>query len=115
MKQAKNQFFRVKPPNPYKDSEALYPYLYLLFGAYLMQDYDLSGNTLEEIIACYKSRELTAETSKAAIQEVDDFISRHPNDLDEHFEELYGFNFGPELWGYTTASFFEYLKTLLAK
>ncbi|MDF0604183.1 contact-dependent growth inhibition system immunity protein [Neisseriaceae bacterium TC5R-5] len=106
----------MRTSDPFTDSEALYPYLYLLFGWYLMQDYDLFGNTLEEIVASYKSRQLTPETSKAAIQEVNDFISRHPNDLDEYFNALYGFTFDPVLWGYKdTVTFFAHLKTLLAK
>ncbi|WP_316251746.1 contact-dependent growth inhibition system immunity protein [Paraburkholderia sp. UCT2] len=90
-----------------------YPKLYQLFGAYLNQDSDLWGETIPEIVSCYR-RDCPRESHLEMIHEIDSFISEHPDDLDSAFETDYGQDFDPELWGYTTASFLEELKRLLS-
>ncbi|NML34089.1 hypothetical protein HHL14_25075 [Paraburkholderia sp. G-4-1-8] len=90
-----------------------YPYMYQLFGAYLNEDSDIWGDTLPEIIACYK-RDCPRENQLGIIDEANSFINEHPNDLDSAFKKDYGRNFSPKLWGYTTASFLEELKRLLS-
>ncbi|WP_262413723.1 contact-dependent growth inhibition system immunity protein [Paraburkholderia sp. UCT2] len=35
-------------------NQSTYPELGHFFGAYLNQDYDLSGDTLAEVVECYK-------------------------------------------------------------
>ncbi|MCC8396601.1 hypothetical protein LJ656_28840 [Paraburkholderia sp. MMS20-SJTR3] len=89
-----------------------HPEMYQLFGAYLNQDCRLWGDTLFEIVSCYKSDSERAHHLEL-IQEIDLFISEHPEDLDAAFETDYGQDFDPELWGYTTASFLEELKRML--
>lgn len=89
-----------------------YPRMYELFGGYFNQDFDLSGNTIPEILFCYKG-DSTREDRLELIQELDSFMNEHPNDLDAAFERDYGSGFDPVLWGHTTASFLEQLKCLL--
>ncbi|MBB5468041.1 hypothetical protein OKW30_002545 [Paraburkholderia sp. Clong3] len=90
-----------------------YPKLYQLFGAYLNQDSDLWGETIPEIVSCYR-RDCPRESHLEMIHEIDSFINEHPDDLDSAFETDYGQDFDPELWGYTTTSFLEELKRLLS-
>ncbi|WP_322010975.1 contact-dependent growth inhibition system immunity protein [Paraburkholderia sp. J12] len=90
-----------------------YPELNHFFGAYLNQDYDLAGETIEEIVECYKQG-TPPDAHKRMLFEMEHFKSEYP-DLDEAFEETYGNDFSPELWGYTTASFFDELKRLLSE
>jgi hypothetical protein len=89
-----------------------YPQLHQLFGAYLNQDCGLWGDTLEEVIACYK-RDSSPEDLREMQADIDRFIESHAEKLDATFEYLYGNDFDPELWGMTTASFFAELKRIL--
>jgi hypothetical protein len=88
--------------------------MYDLFGAYLNQDFDLWGDTLEEIVGCYK-RDSLPEHHREIIGEIDLFVTEHPMDLDSAFKRGYRTGFDPVLWGYTITSFFEELKKLLSK
>lgn len=74
-----------------------------LMGAYLNQDYELSGNTIEEVVQCF----LDAEQSKAAedlIADCEKFL-RHQSDVETDFEEMFGFDFAPRLWGISADAF----------
>lgn len=82
-----------------------------LFNTYFGQDFDLFGETVLEIVACYKKD--CPYDYENLVREIDSFRSEHPNDLDSAFEKDYGHDFDPVLWGYTTASFLEELKRLL--
>ncbi|MDF0607025.1 contact-dependent growth inhibition system immunity protein [Neisseriaceae bacterium TC5R-5] len=64
----------------------------------------------------YYKEGMSQEKRQAAINEIVTFISDHSNDLDKYFDEIYGFDFNPKLWGYSnTAAFFDELKTLLSE
>lgn len=89
-----------------------YPRMYEIFGAYFNQDYDIWGETIEEIVECYK-RDSSSEHCRELIGEIDKFICDHPSDLDSAFERDYGDDFDPQLWGHTAISFLEELKRLL--
>ncbi|MCC8401172.1 hypothetical protein LJ655_04555 [Paraburkholderia sp. MMS20-SJTN17] len=91
-----------------------YPKMYQLFGAYLNQDFDLWGDTIPEVVSCYK-RDCPRESHLEMINEINSFMSEHLDDLDSAFEKDYGQDFDPELWGYTTTSFLHELKRLLSE
>ncbi|WP_178392141.1 contact-dependent growth inhibition system immunity protein [Burkholderia sp. SRS-W-2-2016] len=46
-------------------------------------------------------------------RELNQLWKAHAHDLNDAFEQAYGSQFGPELWGYTTASFLEELRRIL--
>jgi hypothetical protein len=89
-----------------------YPQLDQLFGVYLNQDFDHWGETIEEVVACYK-RDSGPEDAQALRIEIDKFIESHAEKLDATFEYLYGSNFAPDLWHMTAASFLAELKRIL--
>ncbi|MEX3858827.1 contact-dependent growth inhibition system immunity protein [Paraburkholderia sp. BR10923] len=91
-----------------------HPRMYELFGAYFNEDFDLWGNTISEIVSCYKNDSST-EYRKEIIDEINSFMNEHPSDLDSAFERDYGSGFDPNLWGHTTASFLDELKRLLSE
>ncbi|MBB5419875.1 hypothetical protein QF000_003127 [Paraburkholderia atlantica] len=91
-----------------------YPKMYQLFGAYLNEDFDIWGDTIPDIIACYK-RDCPRESHLEMVHEINSFMSEHRDDLDSAFKNDYGRDFSPELWGYTTASFLDELKRLLSQ
>jgi len=94
-------------------NEESYPQFYVLFGGYLNHDSDLWGDTLQDVVACYK-RDSSPEEIAGALSEIDKFKKEARESLDAKFHETYGLNFNPVLWGYTTTSFLDELKRLLS-
>ena len=90
-----------------------YPRMKAIFNIHFSQDHDLWGNTIEEIIACYK-RDSPREWHFELIHEIDSFMSAHAADLDIAYNRDYGSHFDPQLWGHTSTSFLEALKRMLA-
>jgi hypothetical protein len=89
-----------------------YPQFHQFFGGYLGQDYSLFGETIPEVVGCYV-KENSADARQALIGEIHRFIEENDANLDEAFEQEYGFQFDPKLWGHTTRSFFQELEQLL--
>ncbi|MBC8731035.1 contact-dependent growth inhibition system immunity protein [Paraburkholderia sp. UCT2] len=92
----------------------LYPELNQLFGVYLNEDFSYWGNTIKVIVGCYR-RDSSRESLRNILVEIENFERENFSNLDDAFEEAYGSQFGPELWGYTTASFLDELKRLLSE
>ena len=93
-------------------STSEYPELDHLFGAYLNQDYDLSGDTIEEVVASYVQG-TSAENHGRILDEIEKFEQAHSDNLDQALLLRYGNDFDPELWGHTAASFFQLLGALV--
>jgi hypothetical protein len=91
-----------------------YPALDHLLHAYFGEDFDIWGNTVEEIVGCYM-RESPVEHHRALREEIARFRQAHPNDLDEAFLDAYKNFFNPPLWKHTTDSFFTEVDRLLRK
>jgi len=92
--------------------EKSYPQFHTLFGAYLNQDADLWGETLEEVVSCF-TRDSSFEEIQQTLAEIEKIKKEAGGELDKIFYDAYGFDFNPILWGYTTFQFFEKLKELL--
>ena len=89
-----------------------YPRLDHFFGAYLNQDYQLSGDTIEEVVDSYM-QDTSAEHHSELSDEITRFCRAHPDDLDAALSASYGFHFDPSLWEHTAASFFQLVQRLL--
>ncbi|SIT28224.1 contact-dependent growth inhibition system immunity protein [Achromobacter sp. MFA1 R4] len=88
-----------------------YPALSSLMGGYFHQDYDLYGDTVEEVALCYK-QETSPEVRAQACREMDAFIA----EFGEHSAAVFAANwrsFDPGGGGYTIPEFFEALKRIL--
>ncbi|MCC8391206.1 hypothetical protein LJ656_01280 [Paraburkholderia sp. MMS20-SJTR3] len=93
--------------------EKSYPQFYILFGGYLNQDSDLWGETVEEVVLCFK-RASSPNEIKATLAEIEKFKSESGEKIDEIFSEAYGDEFDPILWKYeSTNHFLEELKKIL--
>jgi hypothetical protein len=88
-----------------------FPELDQLFGVYFNQDFELWGDTIEEIVAAY-SKDMSSERRGGLHHEIDTYIQAHPSDLDNAFAARYGFDFDPAPWGHTTLSFLRRLQEL---
>lgn len=85
-----------------------------LLDVYLLrQDSDFSGKTVPEIVSRYR-KENPRYHHLEMVSEIDAFIAAHPDDLDSAFSNDYGRAFDPRQWGYTTASFLEETRRLVA-
>jgi hypothetical protein len=91
-----------------------YPALLSLVRMYFGEDFDLWGNTVPEIIACYKS-ESESDGWDAISNDINNFRLNNSNNLDSAFEEVCGDYIDPEPWGYTTDSFLKELQKLFLK
>lgn len=87
-----------------------YPELDQLFWAYFNEDFDLSGDTIEEIAACYR-RDVDLDRILRACAEMNRFMDHHASNAEAEFARRWG-SFDPKLWGHTVASFFDELKRL---
>lgn len=92
-------------------TQEVYPELDQLFWAYFNEDFDLSGDTIEEIATCYR-RDVDQKRILQACTEMNMFMRRHETDAEVAFSTRWG-SFDPKLWGHTVASFFEELRRIL--
>jgi len=80
-------------------------------GAYFHEDYDLFGDTIEEIALCYK-RVTSPDRIKQVCVEMDEFVAKYGAEAEVVFARHWG-SFDPTLWGHSVASFFDELKRIL--
>ncbi|WP_313622968.1 contact-dependent growth inhibition system immunity protein [Achromobacter sp.] len=88
-----------------------YPALNALLGGYFHQDYDLFGETIEEVALCYK-RVTAPEDIAQACREMDRFVAEFGPGAATAFAENWR-SFDPAGGGYTIPAFFEELKRVL--
>jgi len=92
--------------------ESNYPALSRLIRCYFNEDFDLWGDTIPEIIACYKL-ENNAQAYRAVLNDIENFRRENSRNLDETFKEMYKYHFDSEPWGHTTQSFLDEVQKLL--
>jgi hypothetical protein len=68
-------------------SKQQFPRLDNLMGGWFHQDFDIEGNTLEEIIGSYTAV-TPAETQAQLVAEIREFLEKSP-DVDREFEEQF--------------------------
>jgi len=95
-------------------SDSIYQNLDYLIHAYFNQDFDSWGNTMEEIVSCFR-KENDEALCRLIVTEIDRFEAEHSGDLDACFDRAYGLYVNPLAWGHTVHSFLEELKHLLAE
>jgi hypothetical protein len=95
-----------------KKKPPVYPQIDQLLHVYFGQDFDIWGNTIEEIVGCYK-RDSPVEFQQALRDDIARFRQAHPHDLDAAFLAAYKYDFNPPLWKHTTDSFLTEVDRLL--
>jgi len=91
----------------------IYPELDQLLHIYFGQDFDLWGNTIEELVGCYK-RDSPVKDHQILLEEIARFRQAHPQDLDAAFHSAYPNETNPAGWGHTTDSFLTEVERLLS-
>lgn len=89
-----------------------YKHIGTLIRVFFGQDYNLFGDTLEEVLDSYLETE-NPTTAMKVCQEAENLLSLNDESLTEAFETISQGEFYPEPWGETVRSFLEKLKSYL--
>ena len=95
-----------------KRTPPAYPELDQSLHVYFGEDFDIWGNTIEELVGCYK-RDSPVSDRQILRDEIARFRQAHTNNLDEAFLDSYKNFFNPPLWKHTTDSFLTEVDRLL--
>ncbi|MCC8395447.1 hypothetical protein LJ656_22935 [Paraburkholderia sp. MMS20-SJTR3] len=87
-----------------------FPQMATFFSIYFGQDFDIFGDTVEEIVLSYKDDH--RDHYLELIREIEQFRSEHPHDLDVAYTP-FSRGFRPEGRGYTIASFLQEILRIL--
>jgi CdiI immunity protein len=71
-----------------------YERLASFLGAWFHQDFDISGNTVDEIVADYKAS-ATKEDIENLRRDIQAFLKAHPNDASDKLEETFDLEIDP--------------------
>lgn len=82
--------------------------------AHFGEDFDLFGETVEEIVASCK-QDLSADFIRNVILQIDEFKAENKENTDVAFVKTFGELGHVNMWGHTPASFLDELKRLLQK
>lgn len=88
----------------FDDASKIYPEISNLIAACLGQDHEYFGDTLEQIIDYYVGHSSDGEISGLR-DETARLLVKRELDLDELFDQAYGADFDPKLWGTTPQHF----------
>jgi hypothetical protein len=78
-----------------------YPFLRRLLGGWFHQDFDIDGETLEEILAKFKS--VTPEAEVLGVKlDIETLLQNSADDLDDEFAGHFQPDIDPAGWGMTT-------------
>lgn len=78
------------------ESSETYPSLRTFFGAYMNQDYDLFGDTPEEVTQAYRDRN-NPDVVQGLIGDLRRFLAAHESDSDEQFRVTFRRCFKPDI------------------
>ncbi|MDE8555066.1 contact-dependent growth inhibition system immunity protein [Pantoea vagans] len=83
-----------------------------LIRVFFGQDYDLFGETVEEVLNSYLETE-NPKTAEKVCQEAEYLLSLNDQELIEAFQSISQGEFNPEPWGETVRTFLEKIKNHL--
>jgi len=93
-------------------SEHPYPHLNELIGGWFHQDFDLAGETLEEILSSYRNGS-SPEHRAATSAEISRLLDDESIDLDRDFQPLFEPGVLPAQWSLTTRDWLLRLRELI--
>ena len=91
-----------------------YPYLNAFIGGWFHQDFDIDGDTLEEIVGSFKRR--SPDRDREMVQtDITNFLrGRDDKQVASDFPKFFQPDVGPAEWGMTPQEWLETLARLLA-
>jgi len=91
-----------------------YPHLARLLAGWFHQDFDLDGDTLEEILAAYRRSESAAEI-EGARQDIAAFMAKAGGALEQAFDDTFEVEIEPTGFAASTRAFLERVAELLGR
>jgi hypothetical protein len=93
-------------------SAEAYPHLRTFLGAWFHQDFDLVGESLEEIVSAFNAASSPSEAQHVR-SDIDAFVQDARHDLDEAFVRVFNPEVDPHGWGMTTREWLMRIRDLL--
>jgi len=100
-------------PNIITSGQTLFPALASFMGGWFHQDFDIHGDTLEEVVAAFDADSGPAETA-ALVRDIDGFLATGDEGLDERFEAYFMPDIIPTAFRATTREFLESIRQQLS-
>lgn len=91
-----------------------YPALADLISGWFHQDFDIEGDTIEEIIAAFYASS-TLEVRLAVIAEIEHFLREHAAAVDDEFVRIFQPDIDPAGFAHDTRAFLQEIALHLAK
>lgn len=89
-----------------------YPHLRAFLGGWFNQDFDLAGETLEEIVSAYNAASSRAD-AQGVRSDIEAFMQDARDDLDDAFARTFRPDVDPHGWGMTTREWLARIRDLL--
>jgi hypothetical protein len=83
-----------------------YPLLNQLIGGWFHQDFDVEGETIEDVVAAYKAA-TSPEEVRGVKAEIRRFVEQAGDNIDDRFEMLFHHDSNPPGWGLTTRAWLD--------
>ncbi|QPF72253.1 hypothetical protein G8A07_04455 [Roseateles sp. DAIF2] len=84
--------------------QELYPELAAFMGGWFHQDFDIHGDSLEEVVAAFKA-ESDPDLIRPLVDDIDAFLSSGDEGMDARFQELFNPDIIPTAFRPTTREF----------
>ena len=83
-----------------------YPLLNHLIGGWFHQDFDVDGETIEDVVTAYKAA-TSPEDVRGVKAEIRRFVEQSGDTIDDRFESLFHPDIDPAGWGLTTRAWLD--------
>jgi hypothetical protein len=91
-----------------------FPYLDHFIGAYMHQDWQLFGNTVEEVVASFV-KVSDADESHGLKMDIKRFVNYKGNDLDREYQRLFSGSVEPSSWDMSTREWLLWIERLVGE
>lgn len=96
-------------PNIILKGQTLFPDLAAFMGGWFHQDFDINGDSLEEVVAVFKA-ESDEELIAPLVGDIDGFLATGDDGMEERFDEYFRPDVIPTAFRPTTRGFLEAIR-----
>jgi hypothetical protein len=96
-------------PNITLKGQTFFPDLAAFMGGWFHQDFDINGDSLEEVVAAFKA-ESDEELIAPLVADIDGFLATGDDGMDERFEEYFRPDVIPTAFRPTTRGFLDAIR-----
>lgn len=100
-------------PTSSQEDPARFPDLAEFMSGWFHQDFDINGDTLEEVVGAFR-REVQEDYAQQLRLDIDRFLASAEGDLDERFQQMFQPDIIPTAFRPTTREFLEAIRSELS-